>query len=274
MTDTLDEICEDIKELFVNSRGELNNVALGFNEIVDKFDKEKSPDNPHHPRSTIGIHLKEHLLKSGYTSRHFDRKYRWNLSQQVNYTPTIMHKLYKFEITIKPKASPSTTTLVFLNNLDTPLTSFCWYLTSIVRTTWKKMKPEIIFEYDNKSYPLYKTSEPEFLLDNPYHYRFTVDFPFPIYKNIPATLIFRRKRIYDLDYGYIPLYPEASTEKIEFIINCPTTKYRLLVWHINKKTGKKFPSPISPIQKDKKITWENSSHNLEYYYQFEWQKSS
>jgi hypothetical protein len=201
----------------------------------------------------------------------------WNASQQVNYTPTIKNILFRFEITIKPNSCPSATTLEFLNNLTTPLTSYCWYWTSLTPVSWEAMEPEIIFIADDKSYPVYdkkhKENMPKFLINNPYHYKFVIDIP-ELYKQKPATLIFRRKRIYDLEKGNISLYPDSPTEKIEFILNHPKNNYHLRVWHINQRSGKKDPSPIEPVysKDDKKITWENTSHNIDNYYFFEWEK--
>jgi hypothetical protein len=179
--------------------------------------------------------------------------------------------LYKFEITVKPKISSSTTTLEFQNHINNPLSSYCWYLTSIEPATWKDLSPEITLEYNNKTYSL--SDKIEFLEpNNPFHHKFLVKFQSSLLKDKPATLIFKVKRYYKKDSGFIPLFPEETTQKIEFVINCPTLNYQLQVWHINKKTGVKYDSPHTPIHKGKKITWINTSHNLEEYYQFEWKK--
>ncbi len=265
MTNKLDDICQAIKDLYVNSKGETNNEAFGFNEIVE---------NSKRSRNAVGTHLKEHLLKTGYISRDFDRKYRWNMSQQLYYTPSIIHKLYKFEITIKPPTSPSTTTLEFINNLKDPLLSYCWYCTSINPVTWEKMNPTIILKHNGADKTLYhKKRKPCFLIKNPYFYKFIIDFQQEaVYQDESASLILKLDRFYSPHNGFIPLYPDGTTQQIEFNLNCPSTDYKLQVYHINKKTGQQQLSPIKPSTQGKQITWQNDSHNLEYYYQFVWQK--
>lgn len=259
---TLDNICQDIKELFVNSDGQLNNSALGFDQIAEKSK---------HSKSTIGLHLKDHLLKTGLMTRDFDRKYTWNESQKFSYMPTIEHTLYKFELTIKPKISLSTTTLEFQNHISNPLKSYCWYFTSIVPVTWKKLSPEITLTYNDKEHPL--SNKIVFLEpNNPYHHKFRIEFPFSLLKDKPATLIFKNKRYYKMDHGFIPLFPEETTQQIEFVLNCPTSNYQLQVLHINKKTGQPQDSPHVPIKNGNTISWKNTSHNLEEYYLFDWKK--
>lgn len=255
-----DEICQEIRELLVDSRGILKK-EVGFDYIANKLHT--------HSRGTISLHLKEHLLKPGFISRDFDRKYTWNVSQQFSFTPTIQHTLYKFELTLKPQKSHSTTTLQFQNHIENPLPSYCWYFTSIKPATWEELSPEITLEYNGDKYLL--SNKIDFLEpNNPFHHNFMVKFPFSLPKDKPATLIFKNQRNYSIDFGFINLFPEETTQKIEFILNCPTKNLQLRVWHINKKTGVKYGSPHNPIKHGKTITWQNTSHNLEEYYQFEW----
>lgn len=257
------DIIESIKTILQNEIG-----GLRFIKLLAKLNenREKNKITKHKFTQTIN-----YLKQEGWI-RLQDYNLLWNSSKQVNYTPTITHVLEKYEITLKPKISTSVVTIILTNNLDTPLNSYHWFFQSSSRKKWNDFNSSFKFIFDKKEYNLpNKEKEIFFLMKNPYYFDFRIDFPIPLLKDQTATIIIKRDMWYSLEKSIASIRPTVPNQKMEFILNCPSPNYQLVVWQTNKETAQRTYANIQPSIKGNKITWESTSHNLEYYYEFVWQ---